>query len=37
MKTLDEIIKTLNSLKGTIKKEYKAEVVEVFGSYVRGE
>jgi len=35
--TLNEIISTLNSLKDVIKKEYKAEIVGVFGSYVRGE
>lgn len=35
--TLKEIISTLNSLKDVIKKEYKAEIVGVFGSYVRGE
>ncbi len=34
---LNEIISTLNSLKDVIKKEYKAEIVGVFGSYVRGE
>jgi len=35
--TLNEIIATLNSLKDVIKKEYRAEIVGVFGSYVRGE
>jgi len=34
---LNEIISTLNSLKDVIKKEYKAEIVGVFGSYARGE
>mgnify|MGYP000684068578 FL=1 len=37
MKTLEEIIKKLKDLKGEIEKKYKAEIVGVFGSFVRGE
>ncbi len=35
--TLSEIISTINLLKDVIKSEYRAEIVGVFGSYVRGE
>lgn len=37
MKTLEEIKQILRDLKKGIEKKYKAEVVDVFGSYVRGE
>jgi len=36
-KEVRKIIETIRYLKDEIKKEYKAEVVGVFGSYVRGE
>ncbi|HBI24135.1 MAG: nucleotidyltransferase [Nitrospirae bacterium RIFCSPLOW2_12_42_9] len=36
-KTKEEIISTLNSFLEIIRKEYKAEVVGLFGSYARGE
>lgn len=36
-KTIEEIISTLNSFREIIRKEYKAEVIGLFGSYVRGE
>ena len=36
-KTIEEIISTLNSFRENIRKEYKAEVIGLFGSYVRGE
>lgn len=35
-KELDRIIKTIESLKERIRKEYKAEIVGLFGSYARG-
>jgi len=35
--TIKEIINTLNSFRAIIRKEYKAEVIGLFGSYVRGE
>ena len=35
--TIKEIINTLNSFREIIRKEYKAEVIGLFGSYVRGE
>ena len=35
--TIKEIISTLNSFREIIRKEYKAEVIGLFGSYVRGE
>jgi len=35
--TIKEIINTLNSVREIIRKEYKAEVIGLFGSYVRGE
>jgi len=34
---LERIIKTLKSLEREIKKGYKAEIIGIFGSYVRGE
>jgi len=34
---LERIKKTLKSLEREIKKEYKAEIIGIFGSYVRGE
>ena len=34
---LEMIVKTLKSLEREIKKEYKAEIIGIFGSYVRGE
>ncbi len=33
----DEIIKILISLKDNIRRQYKAEIKGVFGSYVKGE
>lgn len=36
-KNIKEIINTLNSFREIIRKEYKAEVIGLFGSYVRGE
>jgi hypothetical protein len=35
-KELDRIIKTIESLKERIRKEYKAEIVGLFGSYAHG-
>jgi len=35
--TIEEIKKILKENKETIAKEFKAEVVGIFGSYVRGE
>jgi len=37
MKTLDEIKKTLRDNREAIGREYKAEIVGIFGSCVRGE
>ena len=37
MKTLDEIKEILREHKDAIEKEFKAEIIGVFGSYVRGE
>jgi len=37
MKTLNEIKEILNKYRDEIKREFKAEIVGVFGSYVRGE
>lgn len=34
---LEGVIETLKSLEEQIRKEYKAEVIGVFGSYARGE
>ncbi|MGC8848994.1 MAG: nucleotidyltransferase family protein [Candidatus Bathyarchaeia archaeon] len=34
---LENITKTLESLKDKLKEDYRAEIVGVFGSYVRGE
>ena len=36
-KKIERIIRTLESLKDTIKEKYKAEIVGIFGSYLRGE
>ena len=36
-KNLEKIINTLKSLEEEIRKNYKAEIIGVFGSYVRGE
>ena len=36
-KELERIITILQSLEERIKKDYKAEIIGVFGSYVRGE
>lgn len=36
-KELERIITTLQSLEEQIRKEYRAEIIGVFGSYVRGE
>jgi predicted nucleotidyltransferase len=37
VKELEKIIESLKSLEGQIRTEYKAEVIGLFGSYVRGE
>lgn len=37
MKTLEEIKSILRELKSDIEKRYKAELIGIFGSYVRGE
>ncbi len=37
MKTLEEIKEILKKHKNEIKKEFKAEIIGIFGSYVRGE
>ena len=37
MKTLDEIKVILDKYRDEIKREFKAEIIGVFGSYVRGE
>lgn len=34
---LERIVGTLKNLEAQIKKEYKAKIIGVFGSYVRGE
>lgn len=36
-KKVEEIVQTLENLKLKIKEDYKAEIVGIFGSYVRGE
>lgn len=36
-KTFEKIVKTIKGLKRPIKREYKAEIIGVFGSYARGE
>ena len=36
-KQLENIIRNLEDLKSQIAKEYKAEIVGLFGSYARGE
>jgi predicted nucleotidyltransferase len=37
MKTVDEIKNILRENKNIIEKDYKAEIIGVFGSYTRGE
>lgn len=37
MQTLEEIKENIDKLKPYIKKEYKADIVGIFGSYARGE
>ncbi len=37
MKTLKEIINVIKDLKNEIEQKYKAEIVGIFGSFVRGE
>jgi hypothetical protein len=37
MKTLKEITSTLETLKPTLKEQFKVKTIGVFGSYVRGE
>lgn len=37
MRSLEEIRKILENLQEEIKEKYKAEVLGIFGSYVRGE
>jgi predicted nucleotidyltransferase len=37
IKTIEDIKKTLEILNKDIKKKYKAEIIGIFGSYVRGE
>ncbi|MGD0995687.1 MAG: nucleotidyltransferase family protein [Candidatus Bathyarchaeia archaeon] len=36
-RTLDEIREELQLLKPTLKKRFKVEFLEIFGSYIRGE
>jgi len=36
MKTVEEIIETLKGLNQEVRKQYKAEVIGIFGSYVQG-
>ena len=36
-KEVEEIRRTLKGLEEQIRKEYKAEIIGLFGSYVRGE
>lgn len=35
-KELKRIIKVIESLKEVVKKEYKSDIIGIFGSYVRG-
>jgi len=37
MKNLEKIKEKLRNLQERIKREYKAEIIGIFGSYVRGE
>lgn len=37
MKSLEEIKEKLRSLQEEVKREYKAEIIGIFGSFVRGE
>jgi predicted nucleotidyltransferase len=36
-KELEKILKTIKNLQEEIKKEYRAKIIGLFGSYVRGE
>ncbi len=36
-RSLDEIKSQLQALKPTLKKRYKVETIDIFGSYARGE
>lgn len=36
-KELEKILKTIKNLQEEIRKEYKAKIIGLFGSYVRGE
>lgn len=36
-KKLQHIVKTIKKLKDEIRQNYKAEIIGIFGSYVRGE
>lgn len=36
-KSLDEIKRQLQALKPTLKKRFKVETIDIFGSYVRNE
>lgn len=36
-KNIGKILKTLGSLETRIRKDYRAEIIGVFGSYARGE
>ncbi len=36
-KNVEKVLKMLGSLETQIRKEYKAEIIGVFGSYARGE
>jgi len=37
METLKDIRNLINSLKEVVRKKYKAEIIGIFGSFVRGE
>lgn len=37
MRTLEEIIEIISNLKKEVKQKYKAEIIGIFGSFVRGE
>lgn len=36
-KSLNEIVNSISSMKEFIKKEYRAQIVGIFGSFIRGE
>lgn len=36
-KSLNEIVNSISSMKEVTKKEYKAQIVGIFGSFIRGE